>query len=236
MSTSTIIEKVQKLLALSKSSNMHEAMAAAAAANKLIDQYRLSTADLESEAHIEEPIEEDQGYIYESGKVTAWKYSLMMNLVKHYGLHLWNDCSWATGRQVSRYRLIGRKSDITIAKYMFAWLTSEATRLSTLEGKGRGRVYIASYCQGFIHGVSEQLKLSRGEAEKGASSNAIVHINARSAEAEAFLKTLRPNLVKKSAPSHSMIHGGAFRQGEEKGRNIHLGSHLGAGGTKLLGK
>jgi len=236
MSVSTIVEKVQKLLALSKSSNMNEAMAAAAAANKLIDQYRLSTADLEAETEVKEPIEEDEGYIYESGKVTAWKYSLMMILKEHYGLHLWNDCHWNTGRQVSRYRLIGRKSDITIAKYMFSWLTAEATRLSTALGKGMGRVYIASWCQGFVAGIKEQLKLSRGEAEKGASANAIVHINARSAEAQAFLKALRPKLVSKSAPVHSQIHGGAFREGERHGKSIHLGSHLGAGGTKLLGK
>lgn len=48
MSMSPIIEKVQKLLSLSKSSNAHEAAAATAAANKLIDQHRLTMADLDS--------------------------------------------------------------------------------------------------------------------------------------------------------------------------------------------
>lgn len=135
--TTAIIEKVQKLLALSKSSNANEAAAAANAANKLIDTYRLSEADLECMADAGEPIEEDSEYIYESGKVTPWKTALVSHLVKHYGCVHWNDTSYATGRQVSRYRLVGRRSDIGITKYMFAYLSAECQRLAAIEAKGK---------------------------------------------------------------------------------------------------
>lgn len=235
MSLSTVVEKVQKLLALSTSSNPNEAAAAAAAANKLIDQYRLSEADLEIQGQAEEPIEEDDGYVYESGKITRWKSNLAMNLASHYGLYLWNDNYWPQGRQVSRYRLVGRKSDITICKYMFTWLTMECQRLADLYAKGQGRIYVASYCAGFVSGVSEQLAVSRKEVQGDASSAALVKINERSQLAKVFANQLHTNLKAKKSYSHSRIDGEAYASGQVSGRNVHLGQHLGAGGTKLLG-
>lgn len=236
MSISPIVDRVQKLLALSKSDNPNEAAAAAAAANKLIDQYRLSEADLEIQGQAEEPLEEDEGYIYESGKITRWKSNLVMELVSHYGLYVWNDNYWPKGRQVSRYRLVGRKSDITIAKYMFSWLVLECQRLADLYAKGQGRVYVASYCSGFVNGVTEQLKASRKEVQAEASAGALVKINERSELAKLFAKSLHNNLVTRKSYSHGQTDREAFASGQVSGRNIHLGQSLGAGGAKLLSK
>jgi hypothetical protein len=174
-----IICKVKKLQALSLSSNINEAAAAAAAANKLIDTYRLQECDLEIDIESSDPIEEDTDYLYESGKITAWKQTLVSILVRHYGCAYWNDTSYATGRKVSRYKLVGKRSDIGIIRYMFSWLTAEVTRLSDREAKGMGRVFVASYCTGFVRGVDEQLKKSRLEAQKDATSTAIIKIDGR---------------------------------------------------------
>lgn len=230
----SVIDRVQKLLALSKSQNANEAANAAAAANRLIDQYRLSEADLESTFQNIEPIEEDEGYIYESGRINPWKSTLVNVLVRHYGLAHWNDADWSTGRQVSRFRLVGRKSDITIAKYMFAWLTAECQRLSDQEAKGKGRIYVGSYCLGFVNGVSTQLRLSRAEVQKDATSAAIVKIGGRSEAAKSFMYSLH-NLRSKRSGGSSHIDHNAFSAGKSKGESLHLGSSLGAGGTKLLG-
>ena len=237
MSLSPIVEKVQKLLALSKSSNANEAAAAAAVANRLIDQYRLSEADLEADMDaIMEPIEEDPDFIYESGKVTAWKTLLVSVLVKHYGCAYWNDCSYATGRKVSRYKLVGKRSDVGIVRYMFAWLMSECTRLADLEAKGCGRVFVASYCQGFVNGVAGQLRASRAEVQKQATSAAIVKIDAREQEALDALYKLHSNLRVQKSYSHAQMDANAFNMGRTKGANMHLGASLNSGGAKLLGK
>lgn len=230
----SIIEKVQKLLALSKSENIHEAIAAAGAANKLIDEYRLSISDLEVNGQIVEPLEEDQSYIYESGKVTRWKMHMIMHLVKHYGLAIWNDVSYPEGRQVTRYRLVGRKSDITIAKYMFAYLSSECSRLATLQGKGRGRVWIASWCDGFVSGIYDQLKKSRNEVAVTTSNAAMIKIDLRSQEADEFMRQLHNNLRKKGSYSQHQTDYNAFANGLEQGKKIHLGQNLGDGEVKLL--
>ena len=236
MSISPIIEKVQRLLALSKSANIHEASAAANAANKLIDTYRLSEADIECMSDAGEPIEEDSEYIYESGKITPWKTTLVHHLVKHYGCVHWNDTSYATGRQVSRYRLVGRRSDIGIAKYMFAYLTAECQRLAAIEAKGKGRVFVGSYCKGFVDGIATQLAASRKDAQQTASSNAIVKINAREEEAKAALYKFHTNLRTVKSQSHARIDASAFYQGKVQGQNMHLGASLSSGGAKMLNK
>lgn len=228
-----IIERVQKLLALSKSNNKHESIAAAGAANKLIDQYRLSVADLEVQGEVIEPIEEDLGYIYETGKLTPWKHLLMHRLISHYGLACFNNATYLTGRLVSRFKVIGRKSDITVAKYMFVWLTTECQRLANVEAKGRGRIYVSSYCEGFVSGVADQLKASRVEVQKDATSAAIVLVNSRTEEAKNFMNSLH-NLRDNKAVSQRRVNYGAFAQGQKQGQSLHLGQSLSNTAPKLL--
>lgn len=234
MTTAAVIEKVQKLLALSKSQNANEAAAAAAAANRLIDQYRLSEADLEIAGQAEELLDEDDSYIYESGKVTPWKVSLVRVLADHYGLSYWNDNYYPEGRKVSRYKLVGRKSDIVVARYMFSWLLLECQRLSDQHAKGQGRIYVASYCRGFVAGVAEQLRGSREEAKKTASTSAIIKLDSRAKEAEEFMYRLHNNLRVVKSKSQSYTDPNAFSAGQTSGRNIHLGQSLNSKATKLL--
>jgi Protein of unknown function (DUF2786) len=234
--TEKVIDRVRKLLALAgNNTSAAEAAAAAAKANKLIDEYRLSSVDYEeTEVNTQEPIEEDPDYIYESGKVTAWRCLLIKVLCRHYGVAHWNDTSYATGRKVSRYRLVGRRSDIGFVRYLNTYLTSECIRLSQAEAKGMGRVFVASYCEGFVNGVAEQLKVSRVEAKANASSSAIVKIDARQQEAREEMYKLHTNLRTVKSASYAQHDKMAFAAGQQRGKNIHLGASLSTGGTKLL--
>jgi len=228
----SIIEKVQKLLALAKSSNINEAAAATAAANKLIDQYRLSEADLSLSSEDDQLIEDD-GFVYETGRIVPWKNSLAITLAKHYGCAMFNSTVYPNGRKVSRYKLIGKKSDIQITKYMFSWLTAECQRLVEKEAQGKGKIFSQSYCQGFVSGVSQQLTISREAAKQEASSAAIVKIDSREQEAIHFMNQ-NYNLKANKASSASRIDPRAFDAGMNKGKSIHLGNGLDTKKVKLL--
>ena len=234
----SIIEKVQKLLALSQSSNANEAAAAAAAANKLIDQYRLSEADIQTSDSESDPLVEDDGFIYETGRIVPWKSSLAIALSKHYGCALFNSTHFPNGRQASRYKLVGRTSDIKIAKYMFNWLMLECQRLSEKEARGKGKVFASSYCQGFVAGVRQQLMASREEAKQNASQSAIIKINAREQEAIDLMNKLH-RLRSNRSQSAAQINPNAFNAGLDRGKSIHLGGAMSSGsanvGVKLLG-
>lgn len=222
-----IIEKVSKLLRLANSTSANEAAVATAQANRLIDKYRISEIDLEMTSEVVEGPEEDQDYVYQTGRLIPWKHHLLSILVKHYGLAYFNSAHYPEGRKVTRFKLIGRKSDMAIAKYMFTWLMTECQRLSDLHAKGKGHVYVFSYCEGFVCGIEEQLKLSRAEIKKEASSAAMVKLDNRAVEANAFMRQ-QYNLRRGASSSHARIDGSGFSAGKEKGTSFHLGKAMGS--------
>ena len=247
-----VIEKVKKLLALSTSSNANEAAAAASAANRLIDQFRLSELDIATDTSEVDPMVEDNGYIYETGRVSQWKAELVRVLAKHYGCAHYNDINRVNGRKQSRFKLVGRTSDIQIVRYMFSWLSLECQRLADIEAKGKsnavvigddgnaefieggGRVFVESYKEGFVAGIRSQLEISRAQCKKEASSQAIIKLDNRFEESRAFMYSMH-NLTRSRATSSRQVHAGAFASGKSRGASMHLGSALGSGKTKLLG-
>lgn len=230
-----VIDKVKKLRSLTHSSNAHEAANAAAAANKLIDAYRLSEHDISVENGELDPIIEDDSYIYETGRIIPWKNVLIHVLTTHYGVAHYIDACYPEGRKVSKFKLVGRTSDIHIVRYMFAWLIAECQRLADAQVKGHGRVAVASYCEGFVTGLASQLQASRKEAQQAASSEAIIKLDARLQESRNFMYQKHSNMKHVKTKSHSQRDVGAFIAGQQQGKNIHLGAAMGGSKTKLLG-
>ena len=133
--------------------------------------------------------------------------------------------------------MVGKKTDISIIRYMFAWLSSECQRLSNFEVKGQGRIISASYCHGFVNGIATQLATSRVEVQKQASSASIIKIDARENEARIAMYKLHSNLRTVRTNSQSKIDSNAFSMGKAKGVGMHLGSSFGASGrVNLLNK
>jgi hypothetical protein len=228
-----IIDRVKRLLALTSSSNQYEAANAAAIANRLIDEYRLSIADLtESSAELD-PMIEDSESVYETGRIIPWKSHLVSTLAAHYGCACYNSVTYPQGRKVSHMKLVGRKSDVELARYMIGWLMLECQRLCDMEGRGQGKIFASSYCQGFVAGVSAQLKTSRVEAEKAATGTAIIKINARTQESLDYMHS-QHRLKSAGGASKARIDAGAYSAGREQGARVHLGASLGAGKARLL--
>ncbi len=229
---SSVIEKVRKLLALSKSTNANEAANAMAAANRLIDEYRLSESDIGVNGE-EDPLMEDSSYIYETGRNIPWKVSLLYILTNHYGLACVNLIDKSSGRKKSQYKLVGRKSDIQIVQYMFAWLQMECQRLANIEVKGCGHVAVFSYCEGFVVGIAEQLRLTREEMKQKATEAAIIKIDSRLQESKDYLNTLYKT-KKIEAKSYRQVDKDAFSAGQTKGKALHLGNSMGGKPVKML--
>jgi len=102
---------------------------------------------------------------------------------------------------------------------------------------GNGRVFVASWCEGFVSGINEQLKLSRASAQEQATSQAIVHLDNRMNESKAVMYAKHTNLRKSKTNSYRQRDQFGFDAGKHTGSNIHLGSALGSSGkgAKLLG-
>lgn len=221
-----IVEKVKKLLSLSKSSNEHEAATAAALANKLIQQYRISEAQLSQEGEV---IFHDK-ILYHTGRIIPWKNTLACRLAEVYGCKVINNISFPHGRKISNFKLVGRKTDCEICFYMFSWLVLEIQRLADLNAKGKGHKYVFSYCEGIVFGVIEQL--NKKQEAKEEHSSALLKIDNRINDTNLFIKKM--NIGSSSAKSKAQIDSEALANGIEKGKNIHLGSHLESKNIKQL--
>ena len=116
-----IIDKIKKLLALSKSSNEHEAANAAARAAELMAEHQIAEASIrvEDETHVAEPIQVER--IYEARKRIAWKGALAHALADSLGAKMF----WSGGD----IRIFGRTSAIQTISYMLMYFSAEIERL-----------------------------------------------------------------------------------------------------------
>ena len=150
-----IMEKVKKLLALSQSDcNEHEAISASLMAQKLLAKYNLDMKDVTG-VEKEEEIEES---MVEVGSGNAWKYELAFTVADNY-------CCKCYANASIRFYFRGYRSDIMIARQVFAYLFSVCKRLGqayerdyrkNISSNASG-VY-NSYCSGFVQGVKSELE------------------------------------------------------------------------------
>lgn len=220
----SIIEKIQKLLALANSDNENEAKMATARANELLIKYNLSLQTIENhEANY------DTQEIAETG-LTLREYQKMISGIllefffvkvvigrKHVG---YSSGQW--GRQKAQYqktiRILGTKENCMIASYIFSYLNQVYPKLwkSYLDrsptASGRDRV---SYYTGLSAGIKKVLLETKFKVE---TETGMVVVD-------------DPGLVKylkKSAggsygsPSRSQLDSHVVRDGIEDGMKVNV--------------
>jgi hypothetical protein len=153
-----IIEKIQKLLRLSKSKNEHEAALAAARAQELLAKYNLDEADL-TEREI--PKEACTAKTETVKKPAGWVYILASSVAGAF------DCSYFHSSWYGTINFIGVDADHEIANFTFGYLYRTINRLASgfmaksqqkrLTAKGKKKVRL-SYCLGAAQVVSQRLQ------------------------------------------------------------------------------
>ncbi len=135
-----IIDKIKKLLALSQSSNVHEAANAAAMAAELMIKHELQAADLASERGEVVQAITDQ-VIDSDGKCVEWKRQLSAGVARASGCRPYHS----TGGGSAEYHIIGTEAAINTCRYLYAMLVSETNRLATLGFKAEMTEWIDTY-------------------------------------------------------------------------------------------
>ena len=229
--STTILEKICHLKGLAGSSNPNEAAAAAAAADKLIQKYRIDEAELKMvESSTDFESEDSDFVLYESGRRTMWKSDLACLLAHHYGCAVWID----NGYRKKQYRLVGIKSDMEIVNYMFSWLIKEIDMLTKMFCTGLGHVYSRSYSEGVVAGIRNQLnKTKREAAMQYSGTTALACIDQRLDRSTEAMYKLH-NLKKAKITRKALFSGSAYNSGVEAGKKIHLRRGLETQDTKQL--
>jgi Protein of unknown function (DUF2786) len=208
----SVIEKIAKLRRLAQSANLNEAAAAAAAADRLMQEHGIAEAQLEAAGEMpkESPVEESTPLAQWVGGTPQWELSLVTQLARHYGCSTYGSTDakevgpnqW---RDSYSTHVVGRPSDIASVRYMYAWLKLEIERLAKINA-GNGRAWINSFKHGAVAGVLEAMRAAKASvmAETKASASsptaststsaALVLIDNRAGEAKAARDALHPNL------------------------------------------
>jgi len=219
MTRERIIERVRKLLALSNSSNEHEAALAAAHAQRLLAEHNLAMSELEMQ---EEGAGEAELLVART--VSKWLSSLFATVASAF------DCFpiVTTTPSNSRLRFIGVGEDPGVAACTLEYLVKELRRLASgyqrqLEARGgrlspadRQRIRL-SYLLGAVHGVRQAL-----QAQKTATpttSTALVPVK------DALIKQYRNEhfgSLRTRRSRASTVLSEAFHQGRQDGANLRL--------------
>jgi hypothetical protein len=248
MAPENILDKVRKLLRLAGNNpNPEEAATAAAMAQRMLDAHNLSAAMLELETEApprpEEPIQD-----FGSGAV--------LGVVRdHAAERLASVIARANGcriyfmgglRQGRRICLVGRATDAEAARYLYAWVAAEMTRLAEAHGHGMGRVWRGNFKLGIVDTVGRKLREGReamaAEAKATAAHNphalmvvstALAQLEQRSKSVEVWMKSH----LKLSAgrASGARYDGSAREAGRRAGESIALrgGRPLASGAPRL---
>jgi len=211
------LDKVRKLLALAESGHVHEAAAAAAAAQALIERYRLAElldATVDAEA---EPIEDE---VLDAGRRRRrWKTVLASGLA---GV---NDCVAFT-RDLGRDKqivLAGRAADRAAVRSLWEWLVPQLEWLSATHGAGRDKRWHDDFRIGAIEAVMNRLQQAHGEAAAEVDPGALVRLEPALAARRAAIEAWSSDRLARKPGRRLMVGADAWEAGRAAGADVALG-------------
>ncbi len=223
-----IIEKIQKLLALSASSNEHEAALAAAHAQRLLALHNLQMADI---AATSPPEQADSISVPAAATLPKWAGWLASSVAL--------SCSCKVIHMKSpppRLLFIGVGQDVEVSSYTYQFLEKTIRRLAKSYLLGREESVVPllrerirrSYYLGAVRAVSQQLALQTKETPT--TTGALVVIKDRLIQARvAELGPLRTPQSRRSSIEHD-----AYQAGQSDGNNIAMHKGLERSGRDNL--
>lgn len=232
MTNQDALEKVQKLLRLSKSDNANEAAVAMGMAQRIIDKHKLDMASLELNPEQEEPIQDFRDDLLDDS-AASWKGRLAVVVCKANGCkpYLLNSKGKKGKKGIG---IIGRKSDVDAVRYMYSWLSNETDSLMKAANDAYGRTWCNNFRMGVIDTLAERLKKEKQDFEAQAVANnqgsALVRVSDNARAVEVWT---RQNLHLRARSAGQMRGNASAREaGREAGRSINLGGgsgQIGAG-------
>lgn len=159
-----ISDRIRKLLSLAQSTNENEAQAALAMAQKLMQEHKLTEADV-AEVAEDDIVEESLG---SDGFAANWKFLLATAVAR--GFFCEAVGAKFKGARARTVRFFGKPDDVATAKTAFAWilekvlafaeaeLNCETARMVIDSGRVTRHMYRTEFLNGAAMGVGLRLK------------------------------------------------------------------------------
>ena len=179
-----LLSRVRKLLALAESPNVHEAAAAAAAAQALIAKHRLAGL---LAADVQDPITDGREAPLEtSRRLRKWKVALAGGLARV------NGCVAYTAEypHETQLLLVGRAADRDAVAEIWKWLVQRLELLSATHGAGKSRAWHEAFRIGAAEVIVSRLAATHQDEQATLPVEALVRVERaladRSAAVDAY--------------------------------------------------
>jgi hypothetical protein len=243
-----LVDRIRKLMELGdegRNNSVNEAATAAALAQKLMFENKISMAELEIDESEDPIIERDVWASEKAKRVTTWKNHLLAGIAFNNFCRLvnrrsrYNGFKNATKAQVLIY---GRQQDVESVLYMYQYLVKEVERLclqeaaKNFEPKEPGRKkWSNSFRIGAADTIGMRLSQERRAQEVKAAESFTALIKREDAAVKAYVHQKHPHL--RRGPSVTISDGGGYGAGQRAGRDINLRGGKGLSkAPNLLGK
>lgn len=226
--TDPILSRIQKLLALATSDNVHESAQAAAAAQRLMLQHGIDSADLAPPSVQEITLDHDLAN-------DTWFQILAKHVGESCFCRTYGKTVYVPGRTNRRTVtvMLGRSNDVAVANVLLAWLAGEVNRLADKgwqiesyhkHGVVHGKTWKNSFRQGAVKTLGERLQTSRKTDVAAQSSTALVKLETYATAAkEAITKHLGEQGVKlRSSATRNRVDRDGYGAGVVAGAGINL--------------
>lgn len=226
--------RVEKLLALSQSSNEHEAALAMQKANELIEKYHIRELGNDRECRYGFAVIDRKRKRIESYQRRICTILHDFFLVRVVLSRLYDPLRHDTYKTIE---ILGTKENVTIAEYCYYFLENRLALLWTLNKhrfKGSIRTEKNSYYLGLLRGFHQKLQEQRKDKKDlGTDSQLGNLIVAEEKRLEIFVGTCFPRL-RKAAKSGVKVYGTTYNEGVETGKTITFAEGL-SGEGKIYG-
>jgi hypothetical protein len=227
--------RVAKLLALSESSNEHEAALAMQKANKLIAKYHIQGLGSEEEYRYGFAIIDRKRKRIESYQRRICSILHDFFFVRVVLASLYDPLRDDTYKTIE---LLGTKENVTIAEYCYHFLENQLAFLWSLNGKrfkGTTRIEKNSYYLGLLRGFYQKLEAqNKGKEDLPDQEQAGALVVAEEKRLENFVGMRFPRL-RKAPRSGVKVFGSTFNEGVETGKTLTFTEGLTAQSKKLSG-
>jgi hypothetical protein len=235
MTNETILIRIQRLLDLaSNNTNVNESAAAFAQAQKLLTRHNLDLATVAAATGIKqasEAIINSTEPLYTGQRVVLWKNNLAVELCEINACKMYISTTVVNNKKQISYRIVGTSSDVMVVRYFFNSIVEQIEMLSAnalRSGLGQGKTFTNNFKHGAQQTVIERLQKMHEEVRAEYAQTAIVLVDNKIAEVEAWVKT-NMNLGAPH-PSHTTTSDSrGFALGKEAGKNVSLARGLDAG-------
>jgi hypothetical protein len=214
-----IVEKIKKLLALSRSDNEHEAATALAMAQELMVQYAVEESQLEEKTGVHEKIGTTRVGL-DTKRVGHWEAGLAQVLAPAFFCRSF----YMRGTDIF---VVGRKSDCDVCIATFFFIRGEAVRLADRAWNNfdshqrmlvNGKRWKNGYYEGLIRTIHERLTANLKRLSEDNKGTALMVVNRQLA-----VQNYMDNVVKPTSSRQTRaVETSGYQQGRRDGHAISL--------------